>query len=115
MPAPSDGQKLKASLRASVRKRATRRARRVQPVRVVNEAAFAAVQRVIELAEPPNDRVRQVMQRALERGKDPFAAALGHRGGLKGGGARMRNMTAAERRELALKAARARWDKRKGG
>lgn len=43
-------------------------------------------------------------------GKDPAAVALGRKGGLKGGKARAEKMTAAERREAAKKAARARWD-----
>lgn len=46
-------------------------------------------------------------------GKDPLAQALGRRGGLKGGRARVDNMTKAELSESARKAARARWDARK--
>lgn len=92
-----------------MQKRSRKKAR---PTQRVNDAAFAAVQRVIELTKPQDDRLQQVMEHALRRGKDPLAAALGHRGGLKSGSARMRNMTPAERRELARKAARARWDKR---
>ena len=39
------------------------------------------------------------------------AAALGRRGGLKGGRARSEKMTPEERRESARKAAQARWGK----
>ena len=42
-------------------------------------------------------------------GKDPAAVALGRRGGLKGGPARAKAMTAKQRSESAKKAARARW------
>jgi len=45
-------------------------------------------------------------------GKDPAAVSLGRRGGLKGGPARAAKLTAAQRREQARKAARARWAKR---
>jgi len=44
-------------------------------------------------------------------GKDPAAVALGRRGGLKGGPARAKAMTAKERSESAKKAAQTRWGK----
>ena len=44
-----------------------------------------------------------------DSGKNPAAVQLGRLGGLKGGKARAKNMTAAERSEAAKKAARARW------
>jgi hypothetical protein len=44
-------------------------------------------------------------------GKNPFAVALGRRGGLKGGPARAASMTAEERSNSAKKAAVARWTK----
>ena len=47
-------------------------------------------------------------------GKDPAAVALGRKGGLKGGKARAKKMTAAERSASALKAAKVRWSKAKG-
>ena len=46
-------------------------------------------------------------------GKNPHAAALGRMGGAKGGRARARALTAAERRRIASRAARARWGARK--
>jgi hypothetical protein len=45
--------------------------------------------------------------------KNPHAAALGRLGGLKGGRARADRLSAAKRREIARKAARARWGKSK--
>lgn len=45
------------------------------------------------------------------REKNPAAVALGRLGGLKGGKARARNLNAHQRKEIAQKAARARWKK----
>lgn len=42
-------------------------------------------------------------------GKDPAAVALGRKGGLKGGKARAKKLTAKERSAIAKKAANARW------
>jgi hypothetical protein len=47
-----------------------------------------------------------------EQGKDPAAASLGRRGGLKGGKARAASMTAKRRSQVAKKAAKARWKDR---
>jgi len=44
-------------------------------------------------------------------GKNPNAVALGRLGGLKGGKARAANMTPEQRKEIAKKAAKARWTK----
>jgi hypothetical protein len=51
--------------------------------------------------------------------KNPHAVALGKKGAAKGGAkkaalARWANVSAEERRELARKAARARWGKKRG-
>lgn len=67
----------------------------------VNEIAFAVVQQAI--GEAP-------------KGKPPKsaeAAALGRTGGLKGGAARAKALTKAERSEIARKAALARWGTKK--
>ncbi len=48
---------------------------------------------------------------AEESTKNPAAVALGRLGGLKGGRARFARMTPEQRKELAQKAARARWQK----
>jgi len=50
--------------------------------------------------------------RPADATKDPAAVSLGRRGGLKGGKARAASMTPARRREIARKAAAARWQKR---
>ena len=42
--------------------------------------------------------------------KNAFAVELGRRGGLKGGRARAEKLSPARRREIARRAARARWD-----
>jgi hypothetical protein len=50
----------------------------------------------------------------MAKRKDPAAVALGRRGGLKSGQARMKKMTPAQRSAVAREAALARWAK-KGG
>jgi len=44
-------------------------------------------------------------------GKNPAAVALGHLGGLKGGPARAKRLSAKKRKEIARQAAKARWNK----
>jgi hypothetical protein len=44
-----------------------------------------------------------------DSGKNPAAVALGRLGGLKGGKARAQKLSAKRRKEIALKAAKARW------
>ncbi len=55
------------------------------------------------------DALQQIMEKAEAEGKDPLAAALGRRGGLKGGKARAAKLSPDQRRESAQRAARARW------
>lgn len=71
------------------------------PDRDENEAAFDAVQRVIELTEGATDRAE----------KNPAAVALGRRGGLVGGKARAAALSARRRKQIAKKAAAKRWGK----
>jgi len=52
----------------------------------------------------------EILEEDLE-GKDPAAVALGRKGGLKGGKARAEKLSPEERKEIAKKAAKARWDK----
>ena len=47
----------------------------------------------------------------LNTGKNPAAVALGKLGGAKGGKARAKSLSAARRKSIAQKAAKARWDK----
>lgn len=63
--------------------------------RDVNQAAFDAVQQIINSTEAT--------------GKDPLAVEMGRRGGLKGGRARADAMTKEQRIESARVAAVARW------
>ncbi|MFZ0942880.1 MAG: hypothetical protein WB930_19755 [Syntrophobacteraceae bacterium] len=44
--------------------------------------------------------------------KNPAAVELGRRGGLKGGKARAEKLTPEQRKEIAKKAANARWSKK---
>ena len=54
-------------------------------------------------------------ERAKEKSeKNPAAVALGRLGGLKGGKARARKLTAQQRSTIAKNAARARWKERRG-
>lgn len=46
-------------------------------------------------------------------GKNPAAVALGRAGGLKGGKARAKKLTAEQRKAIAQQAAQARWAKEK--
>ena len=48
----------------------------------------------------------------LEREKNPAAVALGRLGASKGGQARAAKLSPKKRREIAKKAAAARWDKK---
>jgi len=82
-------------------------AKRTAPSRPtdVNQIAHLLVEqstRETEPAQPTKSEISRVM------------AALGHRGGQIGGKRRAASMTPERRREIALKAARARWDHRSG-
>ena len=57
---------------------------------------------VEEATEEPNKETPQ---------KNPAAVALGRLGGLKGGKARAKKLSAKRRKEIARKAAKARWKK----
>jgi hypothetical protein len=46
-----------------------------------------------------------------EAGKNPAAVALGRLGGLKGGKARAKKLSASRRRAIAKQAAKSRWSK----
>jgi hypothetical protein len=56
----------------------------------------------------------ELLQKAVEDGKNPAAVMLGRLGGLKGGKARAIKLTAEERRKIAQKAAKARWKNQSG-
>ena len=66
----------------------------------VNQMAKNVVDRIIELTEGPE-----------KPEKNPAAVALGKLGGLKGGPARARKLSANRRAAIAKAAAKARWSK----
>lgn len=51
----------------------------------------------------------EVEEAKPDEGKDPAAVALGRKGGLKGGAARAKKLTAEQRSAIAKKAAKTRW------
>jgi hypothetical protein len=57
----------------------------------------------------PTERLAILERRVVAATADPHAAALGRKGGLKGGPARAARLSPARRREIARAAARARW------
>jgi hypothetical protein len=54
----------------------------------------------------------KLLDKAIEEGKNPAAVILGRLGGLKGGKARAAKLSAAQRKEIAKRAANIRWEKR---
>jgi hypothetical protein len=52
-----------------------------------------------------------LLQKAIDDGKNPAAVMLGRLGGLKGGKARANSLSAEKKTEIAKKAANARWQK----
>jgi hypothetical protein len=67
--------------------------------------AFRVVQEATGQGEPEPEKPLST------EGKNPNAVALGRLGGLKGGKARASKLTPEQRKEIAQKAARARWAK----
>lgn len=53
----------------------------------------------------------EIVEKAIDDGKNPYAVLLGRKGGLKGGKARAEKLSPEKRREIAQKAAKARWEK----
>ena len=53
----------------------------------------------------------EIVKKAVSEGKNPAAVLLGRQGGLKGGKARAKKLSAEKRKEIAKKAAQARWSK----
>jgi hypothetical protein len=69
--------------------------------------AFRVVQEATKQIEPEPKHTEP----ELINGKNPHAVALGRLGGLKGGKARFEKLTPEQRKEIARKAAQARWQK----
>jgi len=55
--------------------------------------------------------MEEIQAKAIAEGKNPAAVMLGRLGGLKGGKARAAKLSATQRRDIAKKAANARWQK----
>ena len=80
----------------------------------INETAYAVVSQIIgkpkivsvaiEPAKPDTTPIKVVVEK-----KNPAAVALGRLGGLKGGKARAASLSAEKRKQIAQKAAKARW------
>ncbi|HEV7240465.1 MAG TPA: hypothetical protein VGQ36_14595 [Thermoanaerobaculia bacterium] len=80
-----------------------KRSRKKQPE--CEDEAQAAVRIMETIAE-------KTEKREIPADVSAAAAALGRRGGLKGGPARAAALTAKKRSEIASKAAKSRWSKR---
>jgi hypothetical protein len=63
--------------------------------------------------QAPTERTSILRRRMALAVRNPAAAALGRLGGLKGGRARAKALSPERRREIALKAIRARWAKKR--
>jgi hypothetical protein len=66
--------------------------------------AFRVVEEATKEQEPEQSKTIE--------GKNPAAVALGRLGGLRGGKARAKKLTAEQRKEIAKKAAQVRWGKK---
>ena len=79
----------------------------------VNQAAFQMVRKLTETEEspvaPPKKRAKSSSVSDSEISR--VMAAMGRRGGKIGGKRRLTTMTAQERKDVAKKAAQARWSK----
>jgi hypothetical protein len=62
-----------------------------------------------QLAKLVVDQATGEIKAPTDDGKNPAAVALGRLGGLKGGKARARKLSASKRKAIAKKAAAARW------
>ncbi len=65
----------------------------------------------ISLAKLIGDIATGQVSDSVEDGKDVSASQLGRLGGLKGGKARAKALSASQRREIARRAAASRWKK----
>ena len=59
-----------------------------------------------------NELAASIIARATQEGKNPAAVMLGRLGGLKGGKARAKKLSARRRKAIARKAAKKRWSNR---
>jgi hypothetical protein len=78
------------------------------PKRPIKDHDFATVaRRVVEQAI--GEHLDGTPLEDPNAGKNPTAVALGRQGGKKGGAARAKKLSSAERKRIAKKAAAARW------
>ncbi len=63
------------------------------------------------MAEDINQLAHSFVKKATTKEKNPAAVALGRLGGLVGGYARAKKLSAKRKKEIAEKAAKARWKK----
>jgi hypothetical protein len=77
------------------------------------EAGMFAIGTPCPECHAPTERIEVLERRSVRTNRNPNAAALGRLGGLKGGPARARALSADRRRDIATRAARARWGHRR--
>ena len=63
------------------------------------------------MAKDINQIAQSIVKKATDEEKNPAAVALGRLGGLIGGHARAKKLSAKRKKEIAEKAAKARWRK----
>jgi hypothetical protein len=82
-----------------------------KPESDVNVTAFEILRAVTD--EPADSPIKGKPAKKKELPKkNPAAVALGRLGGMKGGKARAKKLSAKQRKDIAKKAAKARWSKR---
>ncbi len=73
------------------------------------------MRRSSRLPDDPNQRAVAIVQMSTDEPSESvreYLARIGRKGGLKGGKARARKLSARKRSEIARKAAKERWSKR---
>ena len=97
-------------------KRSSKKTVNKKPSKDINVLASSIVEQAtgqpIKKQTPESVFDSEIVQKALSEGKDPLAVMLGQRGGLKGGKARKKALSPERRKEIAKKAAQARWKKK---
>jgi hypothetical protein len=77
-----------------------------------NQLAYQIIQEATGQV-PKYDPREEPQPSAPDPNKNPHAVALGRLGGLKGGAARAAKLTPKKRSQIAAKAAKTRWDKKR--
>lgn len=76
-----------------------------------NQLAYRIIQEAT--GQIPKYDPREETAPVVDPSKNPHAVALGRLGGLKGGSARAASLSPRKRSQIAAKAAKARWGKKK--